>query len=48
MIGTARGIEKIMRHLNAQIDLAQRKMVQQSTNQFPEMCDICKDKHSFL
>jgi hypothetical protein len=40
--GTARGIEKIVRHLTAQIEITQSKMVQNSTNGFPETCDICK------
>lgn len=41
--GTARGIEKIVRHLTAQIDLAQRKMIEKNiTNQFTDICDICK------
>jgi hypothetical protein len=47
--GTARGIEKIVRHLTAQIDFAHRTMEQKSTNLFLEKCDTCKAlTHYFL
>lgn len=40
--GTTRGIEKIVRHLTAQIELAHRRMDQSNTNMYMEKCDICK------
>jgi len=50
--GTSRGIEKIIKHLTAQIEITQKKMVRNSTNTngFPGTCDICElnqIKHAF-
>lgn len=46
--GTEIGIERIVKRLTTQIEISQRKMVQDSTNQVEEKCDICKFHLLFL